>query len=134
MEAKLMNVLTLSAWLNHVLSRAGGDILAVQTLRNALMAASVIASAALIALMGVLAASAHLPAARSLVLGLVLASCSGLALWAAVKLSKLGFSVQFNAANYAEMAESLFFALRLLQASAVLLTMSLLLAAVSLAI
>jgi hypothetical protein len=130
LEAKLMNVLTLSAWLNAVLSRSGGDILVVQTIRNALMAASVLASAALIALMGVLATTAHLHSIKSTVLGVLLASCSALALWSAVKLSKLGFSVQFNVANYKEMAHTLLFALRLLQTSAVMLAISLLLAAI----
>ncbi len=125
-----MNVSTLSTWLNAALSRSGGDILVVQTIRNALMAASVLASAALIALMGVLATTAHLHSIKSTALGLLLASCSGLALWSAVKFSKLGFSVQFNVASYLEMAKNLLFALRLLQASAAMVATSLVLAAI----
>jgi hypothetical protein len=50
---------SLQDWLSAMASRPGGDILAVQTLRNAIMAASVLASAAMVALMGVLA-TAHL--------------------------------------------------------------------------
>lgn len=50
-----MNRTDIEAWLKKVNEQSNGDITAVQTLRNAIMAASVLASTALVALMGVLA-------------------------------------------------------------------------------
>lgn len=44
-------------WLEHTREQQGGHITIVQTIRNAIMAASVLASAALIAFMGSLAAA-----------------------------------------------------------------------------
>jgi hypothetical protein len=48
-------------WLEEQRGQPGGNITVVQTLRNAIMAASVLASAALVALMGVLATSSLHP-------------------------------------------------------------------------
>ncbi len=83
-------------WFASLENRQGGDILAVQTLRNALMAASVLASAALVGLMGVLA-TAHLhpkwssgSAAAMLVIS---AAYSLRALWT---LSRAGFEIRLE--------------------------------------
>jgi Protein of unknown function, DUF599 len=87
---------TLTDWFASLQNRPGGDILAVQTLRNSLMAASVLASAALVGLMGVLATS-HLHArwstASAATLLVVSAMCSLRALWT---LSAAGFDLQLD--------------------------------------
>lgn len=90
---------TLTDWFASLQNRPGGDILAVQTLRNSLMAASVLASAALVGLMGVLATS-HLHArwssASAATLLVVSAMFSLRALWT---LSAAGFDLQLDAGN-----------------------------------
>jgi Protein of unknown function, DUF599 len=87
---------TLTDWFASLQNRPGGDILAVQTMRNALMAASVLASAALVGLMGVLA-TAHLHArwssASAATLLVVSAMCSLRALWT---LSAAGFDLRLG--------------------------------------
>ncbi len=87
---------TLIDWFASLQNRPGGDILAVQTLRNALMAASVLASAALVGLMGVLATShlhARWSAASAATLLVVSALCSLRALWT---LSAAGFDLRLD--------------------------------------
>ena len=88
---------TLIDWFASLQNRPGGDILAVQTLRNSLMAASVLASAALVGLMGVLA-TAHLHArwssASAATLLVVSAMFSLRALWT---LSAAGFDLRLGA-------------------------------------
>ncbi len=92
---------TLIDWLASLHNRPGGDILAVQTLRNSLMAASVLASAALVGLMGVLA-TAHLHARWSSACAATLlvasAICSVRALWT---LSAAGFDLRLGNAPHA---------------------------------
>lgn len=87
---------SLTDWFDNLQNHPGGDILAVQTLRNSLMAASVLASAALVGLMGVLA-TAHLHARWSsgsaATLLVVSAMCSLRALWT---LSAAGFDLQLG--------------------------------------
>lgn len=87
---------TLIDWFASLQNRPGGDILAVQTLRNSLMAASVLASAALVGLMGVLA-TAHLHArwssASAATLLVVSAMFSLRALWT---LSGAGFDLRLG--------------------------------------
>jgi hypothetical protein len=83
-------------WFASLHRRPGGDILAVQTLRNAIMAASVLASAALVGLMGVLA-TAHLhprwSSASAATLLVVSAMFSLRALWT---LSAAGFDLRLT--------------------------------------
>ncbi len=83
-------------WFASLHHRPGGDILAVQTLRNAIMAASVLASAALVGLMGVLA-TAHLhprwSSASAATLLVVSAMFSLRALWT---LSAAGFDLRLT--------------------------------------
>jgi membrane protein YdbS with pleckstrin-like domain len=87
---------TLIDWFASLENRQGGDILAVQTLRNALMAASVLASAALVGLMGVLA-TAHLHpkwSSGSAAAMLVVSAVYSLrALWT---LSRAGFEIRLE--------------------------------------
>jgi Protein of unknown function, DUF599 len=83
-------------WLASLENRQGGDILAVQTLRNTLMAASVLASAALVGLMGVLA-TAHLhhkwSSASAAAMLVISAAYSLRALWT---LSRAGFEIRLE--------------------------------------
>jgi hypothetical protein len=84
----------LNHWYSALQNRPGGDILAVQTLRNSLMGASVLASAALVGLMGVLA-TAHLhprwTVSGAAMLLVVSAACSLRSVWL---LSAAGFDLR----------------------------------------
>jgi hypothetical protein len=87
---------SLRGWLLSLQHRPGGDILAVQTLRNSLMAASVLASAALVGLMGVLA-TAHLHPRWSSASAAALLVCSmGFSLRTLWTLSSIGFDLQID--------------------------------------
>ncbi len=126
-----MNTLKLQRWLTTVLARTGGDILLIQTLRNVIMSASVMASAALVALMGVLASQAYLNlSVVSSVAGLLCASAI-LSIAAIVQFSKLGFSLQFEASSHSTLASSLLLGFRLIQSSAAVLALALLVATLS---
>ena len=131
----------LTLWVASLHNRLGGDILAVQTLRNALMAASVLASAALVGVMGVLA-TAHLHARWSAVaaasLLVVSAGCALFALWT---LSSAGFNLRLGALPDASAptddkaalwVHQLSWALRAIRWSGVLLILALAAAAASL--
>ncbi len=119
-------------WLASMATRPGGDILAVQTLRNAIMAASVLASAAMVAMMGVLA-TAHLhPRMFGIVAALVLAVSAAAAVVAIVRLARAGFEFQLASAEHGELAADLLAALRAIAVSATLLSLGLLVAGVSL--
>ncbi len=119
-------------WLVSLAERPGGDILAVQTLRNAIMAASVLASAAMVALMGVLA-TAHLhPRAFGLVAAIALAASAAAAVAAMVKMVRAGFECQMPGAAWDALAHSLVAALRWITISAILLAAALAVAALSL--
>jgi hypothetical protein len=119
----------LERWLQAAAQRAGGDILAVQTLRNALMTASVLLSTALVALMGVLA-TAHLHSRTiSLVAAVALVVSAAFALHSAARLSAAGFAVQFNPPGFAQLAQTVHTALRNVRVSATLLAMGLAVAA-----
>ncbi len=130
---------TLIDWFASLQNRPGGDILAVQTLRNALMAASVLASAALVGLMGVLATS-HLHArwstASAATLLVISAVCSLRALWT---LSAAGFDLQLDTpkdegaspATASTLVQDLTMALRAIRWAGVLLILALAAAAAS---
>lgn len=129
---------TLIDWFASLQNRPGGDILAVQTLRNSLMAASVLASAALVGLMGVLATS-HLHArwstASAATLLVVSAMCSLRALWT---LSAAGFELQLqsakddNAVASSRLVQELSMALRAIRWAGILLILALAAAGASL--
>jgi Protein of unknown function, DUF599 len=131
---------TLTDWFASLHKRPGGDILAVQTLRNALMAASVLSSAALVGLMGVLA-TAHLhprwSAASAATLLVMSAMCSLRALWT---LSAAGFDLRLDesdapdpsvAQTSSTLVQELSIALRAIRWSGVLLILALAAAAAS---
>jgi Protein of unknown function, DUF599 len=123
---------SLQDWLSGLGQRSGGDILAVQTLRNAIMAASVLASAAMVALMGVLA-TAHLhPRLFAMGAASLLVLSTAAALLAIVKLSRAGFEFQLAGSAHEELAAGLICALRAIAVSAVLLSAALLVAGLSL--
>jgi hypothetical protein len=104
----------------------------VQTLRNAIMAASVLASAAMVALMGVLA-TAHLHHRLfAITAALVLAISTAAALVAIVKLARAGFEFQLTSAVHGELAADLMAALRAIAISATLLSLALFVAGMSL--
>jgi hypothetical protein len=126
-----MNISSLSTWLNAAWSRVGGDILIIQTFRNVIMSASVLASAALVTLMGVLAASSHLQQPAILIIGLclLLASSASLSVLSIVTFARLGFNIQLDSANTEQLAKRLLFGLRLIQSSACGLVLALILAA-----
>jgi Protein of unknown function, DUF599 len=122
---------TLIDWFASLQNRPGGDILAVQTLRNSLMAASVLASAALVGLMGVLATShlhARWSAASAATLLVVSAMCSLRALWT---LSAAGFDLQLDSKKDASagapsrLVQELTMALRAIRWAGVLLILAL---------
>ena len=115
----------LTDWLSTVGQRPGGDILAIQTLRNALMAASVLASAALVAMMGVLATT-HLHTIRwpSMVsAGLLVASALG-SLRSVWELSLIGFQLQFQGGQPGAVARRLGHALGQIRIAGVLLALA----------
>ncbi len=117
---------SLNDWLASVIQRPGGDILAVQTLRNALMAASVLASAALVALMGVVA-TAHLHSVRwpSIVSAALLVASAMGALKSVWEMSLIGFQLQFQATQSAGVARRLGLALRQIQGAGMVLVLAL---------
>lgn len=119
----------LAQWLGSVSQRPGGDILAIQTLRNALMAASVLASAAMVALMGVLATAQLHNRNISLVAALLLATSTAFAVVAIVRLARAGFDLQFDQATHEQLAANVQSALTFTQTAAWLLTLSLVTAA-----
>lgn len=124
--------LALQEWLTHSMGRPGGDILAVQTLRNAIMAASVLASAAMVALMGILATAhlhAHFFAATA---ALTLAASAAVAIAAIVWLSRVGFAFQLTSARHDELALSMLRALQAIACSGLLLSLALVVAGLSL--
>lgn len=119
----------LARWLESIATQSGGDILAVQTLRNSIMAASVLASAALVGLMGVLA-TAHLHARSVHLLAaalLVLSAAS--AIHALIRLSGAGFLLQLTSSNLQPLARSITLGLRSTAASGGLLVLALAVAA-----
>lgn len=125
---------TLTDWFASLHNRPGGDILAVQTLRNSLMAASVLASAALVGLMGVLATS-HLHARWSTASAAVLLVLSAMyslrALWT---LSAAGFELQLDIAKDTKtspLVQEITMALRAIRWAGVLLILALAAAAAS---
>ena len=117
---------SLNSWLASVIQRPGGDILAVQTLRNALMAASVLASAALVGLMGVVA-TAHLHSVRwpsVLAAALLVLSAMG-ALKSVWELSLIGFQLQFQGTQPNGVAKRLGLALSQIRGAGMVLVLAL---------
>lgn len=120
----------LTHWLESIAQQNGGDILAVQTLRNGIMAASVLASAALVGLMGVLA-TAHLHV-RLLSLGSasLLALSAAFAVHALIRLSGAGFELQLKSHDLSPVAHRISQGLRSCAISGALLVLALAVAAI----
>jgi Protein of unknown function, DUF599 len=119
----------LKAWLDSVLARPGGDILAIQTLRNAIMSASVLASAALVALMGVIAAAPHMMKWLNASLAVLLAISASVAVWSIVRFASFGFVLHNEAVVAESLAKHISRALQHVKTSASLLMVALCLAA-----
>ena len=126
--------LQLEQWLQTVAERPGGDILAVQTLRNAIMVASVLASASLVAMMGVLA-TAHLHHRGASMAAAVLLVCSvAFAIHALARLSVAGFDMQFTRSGFETVAHKVQTGLKCSVVAGLLWVCALAVAAVSLVI
>jgi Protein of unknown function, DUF599 len=119
-------------WLASMSNRPGGDILAVQTLRNAIMAASVLASAAMVAVMGVLATAHMHPRMYAIAAALMLAISAAAAMLAIVRLARAGFEFQLASAAHEELGADLLVSLRAIAVSATLLALALFVAGLSL--
>lgn len=119
----------LQQWLEQAASKPGADILVVQTLRNAIMVASVLASAATVALMGILA-TAHLHARSIVALAAVLLALStASALCSMVKISRIGIDMQMSEMDSLRLAKRLLWGQRWVIVSALSLSMALVVAA-----
>ncbi len=119
-------------WLASVKHQSQGQIIVVQTIRNAIMSASILASITLIALMGALA-TAHGQSSRWIVFAISLlvlsATCSAVSI---SFLARLSFQTQFEHVHYQISAGRLRNALNLIRGSALLFICALIAAAVDL--
>lgn len=119
-------------WLDRISRDAGGAITIVQTIRNAIMSASILASVALIALMGALA-TAHNKAdwaILSTIILLVLSStCSAISIGL---LARLSFQTQFKDVSFNLSAQRIRHALSLIWSAVVLFILALSVAALEL--
>jgi hypothetical protein len=118
-------------WLKALMQQPNGNITIVQTLRNAIMSASVLASAALVALMGVLATSGLYNIWSVAVAVLCLLASGGFSMSAIWRLSALTFKIQQAEGSAGKSAQNLVSALYALRAAAVFLFLSLCAAAVA---
>ncbi|MCE1161034.1 MAG: DUF599 domain-containing protein [Burkholderiales bacterium] len=119
-------------WLAYISQQNQGQITVVQTIRNAIMSASILASVALIALMGALA-TAHSKASEwilaSIALLVLSATCSAISI---SFLARLSFQTQFEHVHFELSANRLRHALNLIRGSAVLFISALVVAAIDL--
>jgi hypothetical protein len=118
--------------LEHISQHNQGQITVVQTIRNAIMSASILASVALIALMGALA-TAHSQNSRWILLSIALlvlsATCSAISI---SFLARLSFQTQFKHVHFELSANRLRHALNLIRGSAGLFILALVVAAIDL--
>ncbi len=119
-------------WLEHIGHSAGGAITIVQTIRNAIMSASILASVALIALMGALA-TAHNNADWAIfsAIGLLVlsATCSAISIGL---LARLSFQTQFKDVSLKLTALRIRHALALIWGAVLLFILALAVAAIEL--
>lgn len=128
-----MNKNNISKWLQQMSLHSGGAITVVQTLRNAIMAASVLASASLVTLMGVLASVATHPLSHllaAIVFVLLSCFCSIRTIWL---LAVLGFQAQQPEEELPATAKQIGYALTCIKISAISLFLALSAAAVGVA-
>lgn len=119
-------------WLDHIGHSSGGAITIVQTIRNAIMSASILASVALIALMGALATAHNRPdwAILGTIFLLILsATCSAISIGF---LARLSFQTQFKDVSLDLTAQRIRHALSLIWSAVVLFVLALLVAALEL--
>ena len=119
-------------WLDHIAREAQGAITIVQTIRNAIMSASILASVALIALMGALA-TAHSKTDWAILSTIILlvasATCSAIS---SGLLARLSFQAQFKDISLDLTAQRIRHALLLIWSAVVLFVLALAVAALEL--
>ena len=120
-------------WLEHVKQQGSqGQLVVVQTIRNAIMAASILASVTLIALMGALA-TGHSQNGYWILVSIALlvlsATCSAISI---SFLARLSFQTQFEHVQFELSAGRLKHALNLIRGSALLFISALVVAALDL--
>ena len=122
----------IAQWLEHISQQNQGQITVVQTIRNAIMSASILASVALIALMGALA-TAHSQNSRWILVSIAVlvlsATCSAISI---SFLARLSFQTQFKHVHFEISANRLRHALNLIRGSAGLFILALVVAAIDL--
>jgi hypothetical protein len=122
----------IAQWLEHISQQNQGQITVVQTIRNAIMSASILASVALIALMGALA-TAHSQNSRWILVSIAVlvlsATCSAISI---SFLARLSFQTQFKHVHFELSANRLRHALNLIRGSAGLFILALVVAAIDL--
>ena len=122
----------IAQWLEHISQHNQGQITVVQTIRNAIMSASILASVALIALMVALA-TAHSQNSRWILVSIALlvlsATCSAISI---SFLARLSFQTQFKHVHFELSANRLRHALNLIRGSAGLFILALVVAAIDL--
>ena len=122
----------IAQWLEQISQHNQGQITVVQTIRNAIMSASILASVALIALMGALA-TAHSQNSRWILVSIAVlvlsATCSAISI---SFLARLSFQTQFKHVHFAVSASRLRHALNLIRGSAILFILALVVAAIDL--
>ena len=122
----------IAQWLEHISQHNQGQITVVQTIRNDIMSASILASVALIALMGALA-TAHSQNSRWILVSIAVlvlsATCSAISI---SFLARLSFQTQFYHVHFELSANRLRHALNLIRGSAGLFILALVVAAIDL--
>lgn len=122
----------IAQWLEYISQHNQGQITVVQTIRNAIMSASILASVALIALMGALA-TAHSQNSRWILVSIAVlvlsATCSAISI---SFLARLSFQTQFKHVHFELSANRLRHALNLIRGSAGLFILALVVAAIDL--
>ena len=122
----------IAQWLEQISQHNQGQITVVQTIRNAIMSASILASVALIALMGALA-TAHSQNSRWILVSIAVlvlsATCSAISI---SFLARLSFQTQFKHVHFELSANRLRHALNLIRGSAGLFILALVVAAIDL--
>ena len=119
-------------WLDQISRESQGAITIVQTIRNAIMSASILASVALIALMGALA-TAHNKADWAILSTIILmvasATCSAISIGL---LARLSFQTQFKDVSLELTAQRIRHALTLIWSAVALFVLALAVAALEL--
>ena len=122
----------IAQWLEHISQHNQGQITVVQTIRNAIMSASILASVALIALMGALA-TAHSQNSRWILVSIAVlvlsATCSAISI---SFLARLSFQTQLKHVHFELSANRLRHALNVIRGSAGLFILALVVAAIDL--